>query len=559
MLSIINGSRIRIGTATQTFNDPLYDQLRRDNFNLYVCENAMKWDATEPTRGSITLNGDAWNTINAARESGKLIKAHCLAWHNQVPWWYNALNPTEKSKAMQNHVRTLSQILNGIAFKIDVVNEAIDDYSNQPRQFWQELGGKSAISACFSSAHAGHPTAVLVYNDYGISTLCPKSDAVFAMVKELKNQGVPIHEVGFQTHEDASYMDDAWFGSLDANIKRFQSIGVSVNLSEVDIRIDTLKTSLDERFKTQATCFYKLFKTALTRIDEITLWGFSSKYTWIYNFVGCDHKYCPCPWDNANLPLPAVASILQAIKDVFTPVPKSTGVSWEGFGCSMNTGQIVTTKQRAGNWSGPYLSLRPSTRYTLKAWVVCSQAAELRSADFVRSQAAFGVTMCCGSVYTHIAENLASGWIDVTFTTGTGTNPMVYLEGPLQQYDFILDASPLLNGVVETWRGFGCEIQLGEAQRTEKRAATWAGPRITNLKPKTVYTLKGWVVSPQPFGLTLFSDSNYTHVAENLSSGYVTKRFVTGLGESFLYLEGPAPNNDFTLWESKLTEVGTVS
>lgn len=548
MLSIIANSRIRLGTATQSYADPVYNQIRKDNFNLFVCENSMKWDATEVTQGSITLNADAWNTINCAKAgSGLSIKGHCLAWHAQTPWWFSSLSQDAKTKAVQNHVLMLSQTLNGIVFKMDVVNEAIDDGSNRLRTFWDLQGGLGQIATCFKLAHQGNPSAVLVYNDYNITTLGPKSDAVFSMVSQLKSQGVPIDEVGFQTHEQAVYMNDAWFQSMDANIKRLIDLGVSVNLSEVDIRIDTLPVgmTMSDKYTIQATCFYKLFKTALKRINEITLWQFSSKYTWVYDFAGLPRDSgCPCPWGNSNEPLPAVAAIAQALKEVLqvTEPPPATpvGAIWQGFGAKLTAHPFVRTMQRVGAWSGPSLALLPNTRYTFDSWVV--------------TPSSFGVTLCCGSRYTHLLENVRSGYVSVSFTTDASPSCLLYIEGPPASSTLYV-GPPRLNYQVAEWHGFGCETAPLNGFLASQRAAAWCGPCIP-LNKQTRYNLKTWVVSPGAFGITLCCGTQYQHIADSVQPGFIDVTFSTDSSDNCLvYFEGLAKSDDFIVGNPNLSVV----
>jgi endo-1,4-beta-xylanase len=332
-LDIIANSSIRLGTATGTVNDPTYNKIRHDNFNMYVGENNCKFDQTEVVRGTIAFRGDAAQMIKDAQSSGKLIKGHNFAWHMQVPYWYNKLSIADKKLAIEHHVRGLAKLTVGTCYKWDVVNEFFDNDANfSPRPFWKEIGGEAMVANCFRWAHEENPKAILVYNDYGNTKDCPKSDAIRAMVKRLKTSGVPIHEVGIQCHERVDYMDDAYFKSIVVNMKKFKDIGVRVNFSEVDLRIDYKLDSftLAQRFQKAGEVYYKLYKTALSYPDicnEITLWQFTGKKTWIYDYCKCDHQYCPVPWGNNLEELPAVNRIKDALREVVglhkpIPVPR---------------------------------------------------------------------------------------------------------------------------------------------------------------------------------------------------------------------------------------------
>ncbi len=62
----------------------------------------------------------------------------------------------------------------------------------------------------------------------------PKSDAIYAMVSDLRPRGVAIDGVGFQM-QIANL--DADVASISANISRFTALGVQVHITELDIAV----------------------------------------------------------------------------------------------------------------------------------------------------------------------------------------------------------------------------------------------------------------------------------------------------------------------------------
>ena len=88
-------------------------------------------------------------------------------------------------------------------FAWDVVNEAIENNGNAKDPIktspWKVI--PDFICKAFNAAHETNPNIELFYNDYlhapASGRYKVKSDRVFNMVKELKENGCPIHGIGF--------------------------------------------------------------------------------------------------------------------------------------------------------------------------------------------------------------------------------------------------------------------------------------------------------------------------------------------------------------------------
>src|SRR5262245_25167868 len=63
-----------------------YKTIADGEFNLVVAENAMKWDATEPTQGQFSWTA-ADSVASYAATTGKKLYGHTLVWHSQLPSW----------------------------------------------------------------------------------------------------------------------------------------------------------------------------------------------------------------------------------------------------------------------------------------------------------------------------------------------------------------------------------------------------------------------------------------------------------------------------------------
>ncbi|WP_345516168.1 endo-1,4-beta-xylanase, partial [Phytohabitans houttuyneae] len=65
--------------GTYKFNDSTYMTVLNREFNSLVAENEMKWDATEPQRGSFSY-GAGDRIVSHARSRGMSVRGHALLW-----------------------------------------------------------------------------------------------------------------------------------------------------------------------------------------------------------------------------------------------------------------------------------------------------------------------------------------------------------------------------------------------------------------------------------------------------------------------------------------------
>ena len=105
-----------------------------------------------------------------------------------------------------------------------------------------------------------------------------KSDAVYALVKRLRAQGVPINGVGLQTHLDTQY---GFPHEMQQNMQRFADLGLKVALTEVDVRT-TLPVTSTEQLAQSADYSQSLQACLLVRqCISYTVWGFGDAFSWV--------------------------------------------------------------------------------------------------------------------------------------------------------------------------------------------------------------------------------------------------------------------------------------
>ena len=300
-----------IGTAVPSslLADGRYAGVLARHFNYLTAEYEMKWDAIERTRGQNDFAaGDA--IVSFGQAAGMQIKGHALVWHGSVPAWVSSLSTADLRAAFENHIRSVGEHFRGRVRAWDVVNEAIADNGSGLRDtiFRQKLGDQY-IADAFRLARQADPQALLFYNDYGGEGTNQKADRIYELVQGLRAQGL-IDGVGLQMHVSATNRpSDA---SIAANMSRLTSLGLLVNISEMDVRIRDVPGTLQARLDVQKSVYKSIVGLCVAepRCDGVTFWGFTDAHSWIDAQFGADD---PLLFDEQYAAKPAYYGVLDAL------------------------------------------------------------------------------------------------------------------------------------------------------------------------------------------------------------------------------------------------------
>ena len=223
-----------------------------------------------------------------------------------------ALSPSELRAALADHIRTVAGRYRGRIAVWDVVNEAVADGGSGLREtvFLQKLGD-SYLDLAFEVAHEADPGALLTYNDYGAEGLGAKSDQVYALVRRLKERGVPIGGVGLQMHIAAQNRPPN--ADIAANLRRLAELGLVVNISEMDVRIKDVAGEQSTRLTVQRREYQEIVALCVAEpaCQAVTFWGFTDRYSWIDSFFGPDD---PLLFDEVYAAKPAFFGVQDALR-----------------------------------------------------------------------------------------------------------------------------------------------------------------------------------------------------------------------------------------------------
>jgi endo-1,4-beta-xylanase len=303
-------------------------------FNSITPENAMKMGPIHPKENQYYWR-DADSIAAFAKANGLKMRGHTLVWHNQTPdWIFTNSNGDTVSKEvllgrLKDHITAVVTRYKGTIYAWDVANEVISD---RPGEYlrpspWLRICGEEFIAKAFQWAHEADPNAQLFYNDYNeISPV--KREKIYRLVKGLKDAGVPIHGLGMQAHWAVNEPSE---GQLDSTFSRFASLGLKLQITELDIsvypkehdarlrRAEDANTSFGaEREAAQRAVYtraFNLFMKYRTAISGVTFWNISDRDSWLDNFPVEGRKDYPLLFDKNLQPKPVYWEVLKIARD----------------------------------------------------------------------------------------------------------------------------------------------------------------------------------------------------------------------------------------------------
>lgn len=309
-------ANVRIGAAVDgrlLTSDERYRNTVLSNFNALTAENALKWANLEPKQDGYDWT-EADRVVDFAQANGEAVYGHTLVWHTSVPGWVSESWPAEYLRLLlRQHVTTVVSRYRGKVWAWDVVNEALNDDGSLRDTIWLRKLGPGYIADAFRWAHEADPDARLFINEYGAEGRTRKADALLALVRDLRAQGVPVHGVGFQSHLK---WDRAPAG-VTQNLRRFADLGVSVAITELDVRIALPVTG--EKLRRQATLYRQMLRAclAVSTCESFTVWGFGDATSWIpAHFPGFG---AACLFDADLVPKPAHVALMEELRASRSP------------------------------------------------------------------------------------------------------------------------------------------------------------------------------------------------------------------------------------------------
>jgi endo-1,4-beta-xylanase len=316
----------------------------KKHFNSLTPENVMKPALIQPQEGKFSW-AEADKIVDFAQANGMKVRGHTLCWHNQTgEWMFKDAQGNQASKELvlarlKEHITQVVSRYKGKIYAWDVVNEAIDNLDpanvGYRQTLWYKICGDEFIAKAFQWAHEADPKAVLFYNEYNTENPA-KREKTYEMLKKMLAQGVPINGVGIQAHWDigspkhVGQLNQPGEGdfiipgsSEDAireSINKFSSLGLVVQITELDVsiytsRTDTLNLGFTPEREQKQIDFYKkafnVFRDKKKVITGVTFWNLTDRSSWLDSRTPRRGKAYPLLFDENMKPKKAYWAVVK--------------------------------------------------------------------------------------------------------------------------------------------------------------------------------------------------------------------------------------------------------
>lgn len=291
-------------------DDRLYAETLGREFGLVTPENVAKFGPVHPEQDRYHF-GPLDAIVEFAGRHQMQARGHTLVWHSQLADWVTAAerSPEGWRGLLSDHVAAVVGRYRSRIAAWDVVNEALNDDGSLRDTPWLRALGPEYLDLAFCLAHQADPEARLFYNDYGAEGMGTKSDAVVTLARDFLDRDLPLHGVGLQMHVGVGHCPPP--EQVAANMARLAELGLEVQITELDVRVEA--PFRDEDLRRQTDIYRDLLQVCLEapNCTALVLWGFSDRHSWVPSFFKGWGK--ALIFDEEYRPKPAYEALLKTL------------------------------------------------------------------------------------------------------------------------------------------------------------------------------------------------------------------------------------------------------
>lgn len=287
-----------LGTALTddraALDNQTYRAVLKQNFGSITPDKALKWGVVHPEPGQYVWNR-ADEAMAVAEQNGQRVRGHALLWHGAMPGWVKPRATTcqEARAVLKDHITAVAGRYRGRIWHWDVANEIFqpDGQLRRDENPFLKACGADIVADAFRWTHEVDPEARLYLNDYSTLEGGAKADAQYGLVAKLVRDGVPIHGVGFQGHEQVSTGVPE---RAAAELQRYAGLGLEVMITEADVRMKVPVSDGKKAFAQQAEVYRGLLDLCLKQRKCVgfTVWGFTDRWSWVVETIPNQGNAC---------------------------------------------------------------------------------------------------------------------------------------------------------------------------------------------------------------------------------------------------------------------------
>ncbi|GGI09775.1 endo-1,4-beta-xylanase [Egicoccus halophilus] len=397
-------------------NDVVYRSHLAREFSSLTPENHLKWEFVHPEQGTYNL-APAEAIVEFAEANGQVVRGHTLLWHSQNPLWLEEgdFTPDELRGILREHILTVVGHFAGRIQQWDVANEIFTGEGEfREENIWIRNLGPGIIADAFRWAHEADPDALLFFNDYSVESINAKSTAYYELAQQLLDEGVPVDGFGAQGHLGIQW---GFPGDLQANLERFDALGLETAITEVDVRmvLDDTGRPTPAQLARQADDYRRTLQACLNveGCRSYTIWGWSDRYSWVPVFFP-DQGAATVTFEDFSRK-PAYYALHRTLLDSLPGYPDVPAGAHEANIRALSRDGIV-----AGFRDGTFRPASSLTRGQLAT--LLAQAAGLDTTGTTTRFTDVAGTQHEGAIAALVAAGVVDGYRDHTFRPGATIN-----------------------------------------------------------------------------------------------------------------------------------------
>ena len=265
-----------------------YQELYIRDAHILTSELEFKLSALRPNQDVLDFHG-ADRLIGFAAGHAMSVRAHTLIWDDDVPDWIHRLAPAGIPDLLDMHIETVMRRYAGKIRYWDVVNEPIGPWDGKPGNlragpFYRALG-EAYIARAFKAARSAAPSDILVLNEAQCETADKNGEtfrtSLLALLRRLKDQGVPIDAIGFQSHLKLAATYD--LPAFAAFLHEVADLGFEIHITELDVNDSKFPGDIAARDRAVAQ-MYRAYLDAVLKVKAVKVietWQLSDATSWM--------------------------------------------------------------------------------------------------------------------------------------------------------------------------------------------------------------------------------------------------------------------------------------